>query len=650
MRRSIVVLLSAALVLLGVTLVLAAAGCGGDQAATGGKTAGPAPEMIAFEDGKGIAAVRPDGSGLLRITDAESPESSSGFGESYRDFAPAWSPAGDRIAFLSGRDGNLEIYVADADGANERNLTDNPGADGRFGFAWSPDGSRIAFVSDREGSSDLWLVNVDGSGLTNLTTRHDVDPAGWEIPATAELSWSPEGTRIAFAAHNQGIQVISADGSELVRLSQLHAASLEDQEGNVTGTIDVSLDFGPMWSPDGERIAYLVGAGELHVMRADGTADAWITGGTKGTEVSYFAWSPEGKRIAFNPLGGHVYVVNSDGSCQTQLTAESDEYWAQGPSWSPDGTRIAFASNRPGRVDAYVMNDDGSAQTRLTESSAGSDVNSVTWSPGVARADREMACPGGESPGSATPPVAATSMIVTGKAGYLEGVAARTGEFQEAIVGAFSGGWRQGFCVEVPAASDGSFRLEIPSGCFQEGETVWLTAGGLNACPTPPFEAGSQLEVLLKGSTAVIGCENGQTPILGVPGVGPPNAPSLLTPIGNVAIVQNDPESGCTFDPARGYGYKIVFDWSDSTAAAGIRRYNFALVAYPNQSPVYQTFVEGSTLAYVKCNEYVPDGQLEGWGWYVEAEDRDGNFSEWSPRGDFRFEPCRIDGVPCYEP
>ena len=63
------------------------------------------------------------------------------------DFAPAWSPDGRRIAFVSNRDGNDEIYVMNADGTAVTRLTMNPGEDG--GPIWSPDGKQILFVSVR---------------------------------------------------------------------------------------------------------------------------------------------------------------------------------------------------------------------------------------------------------------------------------------------------------------------------------------------------------------------------------------------------------------------------------------------------------------------------------------------------------------------
>ena len=65
------------------------------------------------------------------------------------DLRPSWSPDGRRLAFMSNRDGNFEIYLADANGSNVRRLTEDPGND--FNPDWSPDGKAIAWNSDRIG-------------------------------------------------------------------------------------------------------------------------------------------------------------------------------------------------------------------------------------------------------------------------------------------------------------------------------------------------------------------------------------------------------------------------------------------------------------------------------------------------------------------
>ncbi len=90
------------------------------------------------------------------------------------------APAAGRIAFVSERDGNREIYVMNTDGSDQTNLTDDPADDGVP--VWSPDGSRIAFVSDRDGNREAYVMNADGSGQTNLTDNPAVDGS----PA-----WSP---------------------------------------------------------------------------------------------------------------------------------------------------------------------------------------------------------------------------------------------------------------------------------------------------------------------------------------------------------------------------------------------------------------------------------------------------------------------------
>ena len=68
-----------------------------------------------------------------------------------------------RIAFMSDRDWHWEIYVMDADGGNQRNLSKNPAED--MDPSWFPDGKRIAFTSDREvdGNRQIYVMDADGN-------------------------------------------------------------------------------------------------------------------------------------------------------------------------------------------------------------------------------------------------------------------------------------------------------------------------------------------------------------------------------------------------------------------------------------------------------------------------------------------------------
>ncbi|MEW5718746.1 MAG: DPP IV N-terminal domain-containing protein [Chloroflexota bacterium] len=74
---------------------------------------------------------------------------------------------GKRILFVSDRDGNVEIYVMNADGSNQTRLTNNPARD--VYPLWSPDGTRIMFVSNRDGAFEIYVMHTDGSNVIRLT-------------------------------------------------------------------------------------------------------------------------------------------------------------------------------------------------------------------------------------------------------------------------------------------------------------------------------------------------------------------------------------------------------------------------------------------------------------------------------------------------
>jgi Tol biopolymer transport system component len=171
----------------------------------------PDGSKIAFassgSQGSDIYVVNADGSGRVRLT--------AGSGD---EWDPAWSPDGSKIAFASEGD----IYVMNADGSDPAPLTaaGGSGSPSDYAPAWSPDGSQIVFHRFRYAAgfllndSEVFVINADGSGERQLT---DTPPRHLNWDNDSDPSWSPDGTRIAYtppSGFGQEIYVMNADGSD----------------------------------------------------------------------------------------------------------------------------------------------------------------------------------------------------------------------------------------------------------------------------------------------------------------------------------------------------------------------------------------------------------------------------------------------------
>ena len=181
---------------------------------------------IELEGNIDIYVVDGGGENLRRLTDH--------LGE---DSWPAWHPDGEKLAFSTNRDGNLEVYVMTSAGESLENITGDTAQDQHP--TWSPDARTIAFASKRGKTlGDIFVMDAKGENLQNLTNvrGEDIQPR-----------WSWNGNQIAWISRRNGageIWSMDADGASPMKISDL-----QDPRAQGVRNRDVS------WAPDGERIA-----------------------------------------------------------------------------------------------------------------------------------------------------------------------------------------------------------------------------------------------------------------------------------------------------------------------------------------------------------------------------------------------------------
>ena len=283
---------------------------------------------------------------------------------------------------------DMDVYVVRTDGTDVRRLGYGNGRD--LATSWSPDGTRIAFaVADGvdDEHANIYTMAADGSDVRQLTSGSQLDL----FPV-----YSPDGSKIAFTSDRSGsveIWMMNADGSDLVAL---------------TDFVDDGFDeYHPTWSPDGSQIAFVRGHvppgadGELWVVNTDGSDAHQIFGAPL---VSFPSWSPDGSRIAFGTgTWPHVRL----GVLDLGSGAVSDLGDGYMPHWSPDGAQLEYSIASPGSGFAIMDLESGRPGDRRIVRTSGW---AGAWSPDgtqIVFSDGPPNVPGALAPPTMTSPAVA---------------------------------------------------------------------------------------------------------------------------------------------------------------------------------------------------------------------------------------------------
>ncbi|MEZ4731103.1 MAG: DPP IV N-terminal domain-containing protein [Caldilineaceae bacterium] len=236
---------------------------------------------------------------------------------------PFCAPDGTAIAFTRRIADKSQLFVIQADGTAERQLT----TEGEnFDATWSPDGRQLAFVGIRNGRQEIYTMQRDGSAQTQVTTN-TLDEFG--------LAWSPTADQIAFFGRHPS--------------EAIGALYLFDRQTKVLTDLTAVMHIigqQPAWSPDGSRIAFYAfpddeNDAELYTVKPDGTDLHKLTDNIHADFANLAneyepRWSPDGTQITFyadHDGDFQVYLMNTDGSNMRRLT--NGEFTASNPCWLP---------------------------------------------------------------------------------------------------------------------------------------------------------------------------------------------------------------------------------------------------------------------------------------------------------------------------
>jgi len=317
-----------------------------------------------------------DGSGSYQFTFGEKTSSN-----------PQWSPCGKWVAFTSSRSGKNNIWLIRADGGEAERLTDVKSGVGSLG--WSPDGRSIAFTmadppSDQEEKdqkarndvrvvgeghkmSHIWVIPVAKDAAGKREARRLTQGAF----TVNEWDWSPDGKSIAFSHQPTPV----ADDWTRMDISVVDFASAAIKPFAASG----AAESGPLYSPDGTRIAYTVSNQPPTWARVAWVMAAPAAGGaprklapTHDEQPNLVGWSADGRGLYFSETNGtasRLGFLPVDGGAAKILNPDDDSVF--GANLNPTRTVFGFSAqgwDRP--AEAYLTGVDAWSPRQVSKVNA----------------------------------------------------------------------------------------------------------------------------------------------------------------------------------------------------------------------------------------------------------------------------------------
>jgi Tol biopolymer transport system component len=269
----------------------------------------PDGTKIAFIDGDGwLCLAQADGRNLSKLAEIPS-------------YSICWSPDGEKVAV-----GCLDydIYTLDAGTGELQNLTNTPDIIENLP-SWSPESEKIAFVVYDSPYCEITLMDADGRNQTQITSERGI---------CEELAWLPGGEKISYIWYSE-----EETGPEGICYDICLVDIKDGSKVNLTDSPKFD-DRDLSWSPDGTKIAFSsrrqVIDTQIYVMDADGSQVRKLTTGDNSNYSP--SWSPDSRKIVFtssgpHPVEGDICIMDADGSNVSNLTntPDVDDYL---PTWS----------------------------------------------------------------------------------------------------------------------------------------------------------------------------------------------------------------------------------------------------------------------------------------------------------------------------